>query len=67
MTKKQIAFLTSGFLGLVAFGYFSTQIIGATATSLLGFGLIGTGAALEAVEVKKQRNHKTRKHNVTNL
>jgi hypothetical protein len=67
MTKKQIAFLTSGFFGVVAFGYFSTQIIGARTTATIGFGLIGTGAVLEAVEVKKQKNHKTKKNNVGNL
>ncbi|MBE9038870.1 hypothetical protein [aff. Roholtiella sp. LEGE 12411] len=63
MTTKQITLSITGFLALVAFGYFSTQIIGATATSLIGFGGIGTGAVLEV------KNHKSKqpKNNVTNL
>jgi hypothetical protein len=64
MTKKQVALLTSGFLGLIAFGYFSTQIIGANATSLIGFGAIGTGAVLE---VKHQKIQQSKRKNVRNL
>jgi hypothetical protein len=48
MTHKQLTSLVTGFLGLVAFGYFSTQIIGPVATSTIGFGGIVSGAVLEA-------------------
>ncbi|MBD6621242.1 hypothetical protein FNW02_37520 [Komarekiella sp. 'clone 1'] len=55
MTTKQIALLTSGFLALVAFGYFSTQIIGPVATSTIGFGGIVSGAVLEAKRHQPQQ------------
>ena len=48
MTPKQITISSTGFIELVAFGYFSTQIIGSIATSTIGFGGIVSGAVLSA-------------------
>jgi hypothetical protein len=50
---------------LVAFGYFTTQIIGPIATSTIGFGGIVSGAVLEA---KKHQPRQTKQEkNVTSL
>jgi hypothetical protein len=65
MTPKQITLSVTGFLGLAAFGYFTTQIIGPIATSKIGFGGIVSGAVLEA---KKHQPQQTKQEkNVTSL
>jgi hypothetical protein len=65
MTTKQLTLSITGFLGLVAFGYFSTQIIGPVATSTIGFGGIVSGAVLEAKRHQPQQTKQEK--NVTNL
>lgn len=65
MRTKQITLSVTGFLGLVAFGYFTTQIIGPVATSTIGFGGIVSGAVLSAKRNQPQQTKQEK--NVTSL
>lgn len=54
MNAKQKLLLITFLLACLGFGYFGTQIVGATTTSTIGAGLIGTGVVMDSKSKHKR-------------